>query len=57
MTNARRKMLSDCIGRLEDTKEQIESILEAETGVLENTPENLQGTDRYENWGSVPNSV
>lgn len=41
-------MLSDCIGRLEDTKEQIESILEAETGVLENTPENLQGTDRYE---------
>ncbi|MCM0708706.1 hypothetical protein NBH08_28040, partial [Faecalicatena sp. BF-R-105] len=48
MTNARRKMLSDCIGRLEDAKERIESILEAETDVLENTPENLQGTDRYE---------
>ena len=30
------------------TKERIESILEAETDVLENIPENLQGTERYE---------
>lgn len=41
-------MLSDCIGRLEDTKEWIEFILEVETETLENVPESLQGTKRYE---------
>lgn len=48
MNNKRRKQIESIISRLEDLKVEITEVLEDETEYLENIPENLCQSERYE---------
>lgn len=48
MNKARRKQIDDVIRKLDDLKMEIESILDDEQDYLDNIPENLQGSERYD---------
>ncbi len=48
MNNARRKQLDEIETELQDLKERFETIKEDEEEYLNNIPENLQGSERYE---------
>ncbi len=48
MNNARRKRIRDAAEQMEQLKGEIESILEDEEEYMDNIPENMQGSERYE---------
>ena len=48
MNKFRRKALQEIFDKLSDLREEIESIKEEEDESRENMPENLQGSERYE---------
>lgn len=48
MNNARRKRISKIADALNELKDQIDELHSEEEEVLNNIPESLQGTDRYE---------
>lgn len=48
MNNARRKRICKIADALNELKSQIDELYEEEHGALENIPESLQGTKRYE---------
>ena len=48
MNKARRNIISKLIEQTEIIKEELENVCSEEQDVLDNIPENLQGTDRYE---------
>lgn len=48
MNNARRKRISKIADALNELKDQIDELHSAEEEVLDNIPESLQGTERYE---------
>lgn len=47
MNKERRTQIKKLTNELEDVKTKLKYILRKEEGILDNTPENLQGTDRY----------
>ncbi len=47
MNKERRTQIKQLTNELEDIKTKLKYILRKEEGILDNTPENLQGTDRY----------
>lgn len=47
MNKERRTQIKKLMNELEDVKTKLKYILRKEEGILDNTPENLQGTDRY----------
>lgn len=47
MNKERRTQIKKLTNELEDIKTKLKYILRKEEGILDNTPENLQGTDRY----------
>lgn len=47
MNKERRTRIKKLTNELEDVKTKLKYILRKEEGILDNTPENLQGTDRY----------
>lgn len=48
MNNARRKRICKIADALNELKSQIDELYEEEHGALENIPESLHGTKRYE---------
>lgn len=48
MNKLRRKSLQEIFDKLSDLREEIESIKDKEDESRENMPENLQGSERYE---------
>lgn len=48
MNQNRRKRLQEILDHIEGSKAELEDIRDIETGILENVPENLQGSSRYE---------
>lgn len=48
MNNARRKRISKIADALNELKDQIDELHSEEEEVLDNIPESLQGTERYE---------
>lgn len=48
MNKARRKWLEDVIANLESQKEELEGIQSEEQEAVDNMPESLQETERYE---------
>lgn len=48
MNNARRKRISKIADALNELKDQIDGLHSEEEEVLDNIPESLQGTERYE---------
>lgn len=48
MNNARRKRISKIADALNGLKDQIDELHSEEEEVLDNIPESLQGTERYE---------
>lgn len=48
MNNARRKRICKIADALNELKSQIDELYEEEQGALENIPESLHGTKRYE---------
>lgn len=48
MNNARRKRISKIADALNEMKDQIDELHSEEEEVLDNIPESLQGTERYE---------
>lgn len=48
MNDERRKKLRDAIKMLDSAACIVESVCDAEEDCMYNTPENLQGTERYE---------
>jgi len=48
MNKLRRKSLQEIFDKLSDLREEIESIKDEEDESRENMPENLQGSERYE---------
>lgn len=48
MNKARRKQLADICGRIEELYELLEAVRDDEQNALDNIPESLQGSDRYE---------
>ena len=48
MNKLRRKSLQEIFDKLSDFREEIESIKDEEDESRENMPENLQGSERYE---------
>lgn len=57
MNNKRRKQISDIITSLENVKSEIENVLSDEQEYLDNIPENLQGSERYEIAESAVNNL
>lgn len=53
MNNPTRKQLQKIIDSLESVKAELEEISENEQEKLDNIPENLQGSERYERAESV----
>ena len=51
MNNTRRKKLSRLAEQIEEIKEALEVLKEEEESYQENMPENLQGSERYEQIG------
>lgn len=47
MNKERRTQIKKLTNELEDIKTKLKYISRKEEGILDNTPENLQGTDRY----------
>lgn len=47
MNKERRTQIKKLTNELEDVKTKLKYILRKEEGILDNTPENLQGIDRY----------
>ena len=47
MNKERRTQIKQFTNELEDIKTKLQYISRKEEGILDNTPENLQGTDRY----------
>lgn len=47
MNKERRTQIKKLANELEDVKTKLKYISRKEEGMLDNTPENLQGTDRY----------
>lgn len=47
MNKERRTQIKKLTNELEDVKTKLKYILRKEEGILDNTPENLQVTDRY----------
>lgn len=47
MNKERRTQIKKLTNELEDVKTKLKYILRKEEGILDNTPENLQGTDQY----------
>lgn len=47
MNKERRTQIKKLTNELEDVKTKLKYILRKEEGIIDNTPENLQGTDRY----------
>ena len=52
MNNARRKKLQKIYDQLEELKEKLDFIIEDEQTALDNMPESLWETERYENMES-----
>lgn len=52
MNNARRKKLQKIYDQLEDLKEKLDFIIEDEQTALDNMPESMWETERYENMES-----
>lgn len=48
MNNARRKRICKIVDSLNELKDQIDELHSEEEEVLDNIPESLQGTERYE---------
>lgn len=48
MNKARRKAIREAISQLEELKYKVEAIHDEEQESLDNIPESLQGTERYE---------
>ena len=48
MNNIRRKQLAAIMERLEELKSDIELVLEEEQEAMDNVPESLWGSERYE---------
>lgn len=48
MNKLRRKALQEVFDKLSDLREQVETIMQEEDESRENMPENLQGSERYE---------
>lgn len=48
MNKARRKALDEVISKIEEAKELLENLQAEEEEYRDNTPENLQGSERYE---------
>lgn len=48
MNKARRKEIENIVEKLEELQSDIESVLSDEQDYLDNIPENLQGSERYE---------
>lgn len=47
MNKERRTQIKQLTNELEDIKTKLKYISRKEEGIIDNTPENLQGTDRY----------
>ena len=48
MNKARRKAIEKACAKLSDARDDIQAILDEEQEAYDNTPESLQGTERYE---------
>ena len=48
MNKLRRKALQEIFDKLSDLREEVESLMQEEEENRENMPENLQGSERYE---------
>lgn len=48
MNNTRRKVLANLKERIEEIRDELEAVLYEEQDYLDNIPENLQGSERYE---------
>lgn len=48
MDKSRKTRLSKCVHRLHEIAEEVDAVKAEEEDVRDNTPENLQGTERYE---------
>lgn len=53
MNNRRREKLKRAISKLGQSAEEISNIIDEEQDCLDNIPENLQASDRYENMEMV----
>lgn len=57
MNNERRNKLRDAVRKLSDVQSVIESVCDKEEDCLDNYPENLQGTERYERTETAVDSL
>lgn len=48
MNKARRKQIDEAISKLNDLKDEIESIMNDEEEYKDNMPENMQASEKYE---------
>lgn len=48
MNNKKRKQIEGIVSTLMDLQSEIESLRDEEQEIVDNTPENLQGTERFE---------
>lgn len=48
MNNKRRKQIEEIVSKLMDLQTEIEELRDTEQEVVDNTNENLQGTERFE---------
>lgn len=48
MNKARRKRIEDVVSRLMDLQSEIEELRDTEREIVDNAPDNLQGSERYE---------
>ena len=48
MNNKRRKKIEEIVSQLMDLQTEIEELRDEEQEVVDNMPENLQGTERFE---------
>lgn len=48
MNNQRRKQIENVVAKLMDLQSEIETLRDDEQEVVDNMPENLQGSERYE---------
>lgn len=48
MNNIRKTRLSKCVREMHEIADEVDAVKMEEEDVRDNTPENLQGTERYE---------
>lgn len=48
MNNKKRKQIEEIVSTLMDLQSEIEYLRDEEQEIVDNTPENLQGTERFE---------